>query len=200
MARKHRRSRTRLSLGPIHRIKTLTADRGAQQPRNVDMMIRDIFRTRRWRSRRSRCRRTARRKAMMAETEACTPMEEAGSGVLAWVWAEAEGGVGETGVAGVVAMGVVAAVLTVVTVAPLSDIPWGMEESGGGDVGVGVGEGMREGWLRFWFWLEDTTSVGRLKFFFLCLLQRILQVESFARVLLIMWEPMRMLRACRILE
>lgn len=136
----------------------------------------------------------------MAETEAWTPMEEAGSGDVAWVWAEAEAGVGEAGVAGVVAMGVVAAVLTVVTVAPLSDIPGGIEESGGGDVGVGVEEGMRGGWLRFWFWLEDTTSVGRLRSFLLCLLQRILQVESFARVLRIMWEPMRMFSACRILE
>lgn len=136
----------------------------------------------------------------MAETEACTPMEEAGNGEVAWVWVEAEGGVGEAGVAGVVAMGVVAAVLTVVTVAPLSDIPWGMEESGGGDVGVGVEEGIRGGWVRFWFWLEDTTSVGRLRSFLFCLLQRILQVLSFVRVPLIMWEPMRMLRACRILE
>lgn len=123
---------------------------------------------------------------MMAETEACTPMEEAGRGVVAWVGAEVEAWVGEAGVAGVVATGVVAAVLTVVTVAPLSDIPWGMEDSGGGDVGVGVGDGMRGGWLRFWFWLEDTTSVGRLRSFLFCLLQRILQVESFVRVLLIM--------------
>lgn len=140
---------------------------------------------------------------MMAETEACTPMEEAGSAEMAWDWveAEAEAGVGDAGVAGVVAMGVVAAVLTVVTVAPLSDIPWGTVESGGGDVGVGVGEGIRGGWLRFWFWLEDTTSVGRLRsFLFIRLLQRILQVESFARVFLSMWEPMRMLRACSILE
>lgn len=136
----------------------------------------------------------------MAETDACTPMEEAGSGEMAWVWVEAEAGVREAGVAGVVAIGVVAAVLTVVTVAPLSDIPWGMEESGGGDVGVGVGEGIRGGWVRFWFWLEDTTSVGRLRSFLFCLLQRILQVESFARLFLIMWEPMRMLRACSILE
>lgn len=127
-------------------------------------------------------------------------MEEAGNGEVAWVWVEAEAGVGEAGVAGVVAMGVVAAVLTVVTVAPLSDIPWGMEESGGGDVGVGVGEGIRGGWVRFWFWLEDTTSVDKVRSFLLCLLQRILQVESFARAPLIMWEPMRMLRACRILE
>lgn len=82
---------------------------------------------------------------MMAETDACTPIEEAGSGEMAWVWFEVEGGVGEAGVAGVVAMGVVAAVLTVVTVAPLSDITWGIEESGGGDVGVGVGEGIRGG-------------------------------------------------------
>lgn len=88
---------------------------------------------------------------MMAETEACTPMEEAGSGVVAWAWAETDAGVGEAGVAGVVAIGVVAAVLTVVTVAPLSDITWGMEGSCGGDVGVGLGEGMRGGWLRFWF-------------------------------------------------
>lgn len=136
----------------------------------------------------------------MAETDACTPMEDAGRGEVAWVWADVEAGVGDAGVAGVVAMGVVAAVLTVVTVAPLSDIPWGIEESGGGDVGVGVGEGIRGGWLRFWFWLEDTTSVGRLRSFLFRLLQRILQVESFACVLLIMWEPMRMLRACRILE
>lgn len=116
------------------------------------------------------------------------------------VWFEVEAGVGEAGVAGVVAMGVVAAVLTVVTVAPLSDSPWGMEESAGGDVGVGVGEGIRGGWLRFWFGFEETTSVGRLRSFIFCLLQRILQVESFARVFLIMWEPMRMLRACKILE
>lgn len=82
---------------------------------------------------------------MIAETDACTPMEEAGSGEMAWVWVEVEAGIGEAGVAGVVAMGVVAAVLTVVTVAPLSDIPWGMEESGGGDVGVGLGEGISGG-------------------------------------------------------
>lgn len=60
---------------------------------------------------------------MIAETDACTPTEEAGRGVVAWAWAEPEAWVGEAGVAGVVAMGVVAAVLTVVTVAPLSDIP-----------------------------------------------------------------------------
>jgi len=131
----------------------------------------------------------------MAETEACTPMVEAGSGELAWGWDEAEAGGGEARLAGVVAMGVVAAVLTVVTVAPLSEIPWGMEGSGGGDVGVGV-----FGLVWFLFWLEDTTSVGRLRSFFLRLLQRILQVESFARLPLIIWEPMRMLRACRILE
>lgn len=162
--------------------------------------MRDIFRTRRWRSLRSLCLRTARLKAMIAETEACTPMEEAGRGEVAWGCVEAEPGVGEAGVAGVVAMGVVAAVLTVVTVAPLSDIPWGMEDSGGGDVGVGVGEGMRGGWVVCWFWLEDGPSVGKLRSFLLCLLQRILQVESFVRVPLIMWVPMRMLRACRILE
>lgn len=81
---------------------------------------------------------------MMADTEACTPMEEAGRGVL-WVWADTEAWVGEAGVAGVVAIGVVAAVLTVVTVAPLSDIPWGMEDRVGGEVGVGVGEGISGG-------------------------------------------------------
>lgn len=82
---------------------------------------------------------------MIAETEACTPMDEAGRGAEAWFRADAEGGVGEAGVAGVVAIGVVAAVLTVVIVAPLSEIPGGMEDNGGGDVGVGVEEGMRGG-------------------------------------------------------
>lgn len=149
MAKKHKRSSTRPSLGPMQRISTFTADRGAQQPRKVDIMIKDIFRTRRCRSRLSLCLRTALLKAMIAETEACTPTDEAGKGVEAWVRTGAEGGVGEAGVAGVVAIGVVAAVLTVVTVAPLSDIPGGIESTDGGDVGVGAPEGVWDGLLGF---------------------------------------------------
>ena len=77
-------------------------ERGAQQPRKVVMIMRDILNTRLWRSRLSLWRRTARLRAIMADTEAWTPMvagmwvADATSGTEGdWAGGEVAVGVGE---------------------------------------------------------------------------------------------------------
>lgn len=155
------------------RIRTLVTERGAQQPRKVEMMMRDILKTRLWRSRRSRCRLTARRRAMIADTEAWTPTV-AGMGVAA----------------------------------PMSELTSGAEDdTAWGEVAVGVGDGMRGGWLSCLVLSvvhcsppNSPPSVVSPGFSFFCLLWRPLQEGPLNRWPFFMWEPMRMFKALNILE
>ena len=73
MTRKHKRNFTKRSLGPKHKIVVFRTEMGVQQSRKVEMIRRDILKTLFCRSRRSRCRFTARRRAMITDTEVLTP-------------------------------------------------------------------------------------------------------------------------------
>lgn len=94
----------RALVGPTPRISMLVNERGAQQPRKVVIIMSDILNTRLCRSRRSLCRRTARLRAIMADTEAWTPI--VGGMFVAAPISEVTSGAVEDRAGGEVAVGV----------------------------------------------------------------------------------------------
>lgn len=73
MTRKHNLNFTKRSLGPKHKMVVFKTEIGVQQRRNVEIINNDILKTLFCLSRRSRCRFTARRRAIITETEVLTP-------------------------------------------------------------------------------------------------------------------------------
>lgn len=73
MTRKHNLNFTKRSLGPKHKMVVFKTEIGVQQRRKVEIINKDILKTLFCLSRRSRWRLTARRRAIITETEVLTP-------------------------------------------------------------------------------------------------------------------------------
>lgn len=73
MTRKHNLNFTKRSLGPKHKMVVFKTEIGVQQRRNVEIINNDILKTLFCLSLRSRWRFTARRRAIITETEVLTP-------------------------------------------------------------------------------------------------------------------------------